>query len=223
MTSRLLLPAACTVVVIALASACGGASESELFAPPGASEFGTQPGESSSGDDGTGPPSVSASSGGKSSSGGSSGGSSSSSGNSSSGGGKDAGTDAGWKSDGIHCGKGPGGGDQWCSPQTHVCCAERNFAQGLELSCAGSDPAACPTGTAIGCDDRTDCPSGQVCCGMLDQGGYTSVTCSASCNSAAGLQAARFCDPSAPVDECAEDGKKCEGSQSLPGYFVCKD
>jgi hypothetical protein len=38
-----------------------------------------------------------------------------------------------------------------------------------------------------------------------------------------GLQAVRFCDPEAALDECSTFNKHCADSQSLPGYHVCVD
>ena len=85
--------------------------------------------------------------------------------------------------------------------------------------------AACVGGQPIKCDDRSDCPSGQVCCGAFDQNqGYRSVQCATSCTNSPipGTTAVRFCDPDAPVDECASIGKTCTASGSLQGYSVCK-
>jgi hypothetical protein len=83
----------------------------------------------------------------------------------------------------------------------------------------------CAGGQQIRCDDRTDCPAGQVCCGAFDQNqGYRGVQCATSCTNSPipGLSPVRFCDGDAPTDECAEIGKKCTASGSLPGFHVCK-
>jgi hypothetical protein len=76
----------------------------------------------------------------------------------------------------------------------------------------------------IKCDDETDCPKGQVCCGTFEQNsGYKQVSCSPTCQSVGStITAVRFCDQNAAVDECAADGKTCGWSQKLPGYSVCK-
>jgi hypothetical protein len=82
---------------------------------------------------------------------------------------------------------------------------------------------ACQGGLAIKCDDQTDCPTGNVCCGMFDENfGYKSVSCSLACVNAGSIKAVRFCDQDATTDECTAIGKTCQWSGSLPGYSVCK-
>ena len=217
MKPRLVLAASalCSLAVIA---ACGGADESELFASPDSTELGTQPGDETS-------------SGASSSSGGSSGlpgtgstGSSSSSSSSSSGSStSDAGTttDAGAKSKSVWCGEDQAGDDVHCG-EGQICCAKQ-WNYGPKLECAAAGYGSCTGGLTIGCDDQTDCPSGQVCCGSFVEGtGYTSVKCASSCNSVPGVRAVRFCDRTAAADECDAIGKNCESSQGLPGYGICK-
>ncbi|MDB4933762.1 MAG: hypothetical protein JWP87_734 [Labilithrix sp.] len=95
----------------------------------------------------------------------------------------------------------------------------------FECVSSGNPLQSCQGGQQIKCDDRTDCPTGQVCCGAFDSNqGYRSVQCAPSCNNSPipGLQPVRFCDPNAPVDECAEIMKTCTASGSLPGFHVCK-
>jgi hypothetical protein len=50
------------------------------------------------------------------------------------------------------------------------------------------------------------------------------VQCQASCNSGSipNVQLVRFCDPMAPVDECAAIGKSCTASGTLTDFYVCK-
>jgi hypothetical protein len=82
------------------------------------------------------------------------------------------------------------------------------------------------TGLSIPCDDKTDCPGGQVCCGSFDQNtGYKSVSCQSSCGPGPipGTTGVRLCDPSNPIDECASIGASCQASGSLHGYYVCKN
>jgi hypothetical protein len=94
----------------------------------------------------------------------------------------------------------------------------------ITFKCDAANPfVSCAGGRTITCDDRTDCPSGHVCCGSLSDTGYTEVSCKAKCESQPGLQAVRFCDPSAPKDECADIQKKCQSSGSLPGFYVCRN
>lgn len=219
---------------IAVFAACGGANDSELFASPGSSEFGTLPnGEdpssssgSSSGGGSSGLPgsgSSTSSSGGSTSS--SSGGSTSSSGGSS-GTTTDAGVaDSGPLTKGIWCGEDNSGDDVYCAAGT-ACCAKQYGPGGPSMTCSGGGVfSGCSNGgLAIRCDDQTDCSGGQVCCGMFSETtGYQSVQCSPTCNSVGNtIRAVRFCDPKAAVDECASIGKKCGWSQGLPGYGICK-
>jgi hypothetical protein len=133
-------------------------------------------------------------------------------------------SDAGPATKGIWCGEDNNGGDVYCSAGT-ACCASKYGQGGPGLSCSTNPFLACPNGgLAIRCDDQTDCPGGQVCCGMFsEQTGYQSIQCSTSCNSVGNtIRAVRFCDPKAAVDECAAIGKKCGLSQGLPGYGICK-
>ena len=87
-------------------------------------------------------------------------------------------------------------------------------------------PGSCdaPGSLEIRCDDSTDCPAGQVCCGTFSQtAGYSAIECKTSCTGSGGnTQAVRFCDPANPVDECSSIGLRCQASASLPGYHVCK-
>jgi hypothetical protein len=112
-----------------------------------------------------------------------------------------------------------------------MCCARwsSNGGAGGDLNktfeCVSNGIGSCAGGQSISCDDRSDCPSGQVCCGAFDQNqGYRAVQCATSCNASPipGLTPVRFCDPNAPVDECASIGKTCEPSGSLAGFHICK-
>lgn len=220
-----ILVVAAVAASVALAVACGGASDSELFASPGSSEFGTLP----SGDDPSGTSSGSTSGGGSSGLSGS-GSSTSSSGGSTSGGSSgtnaDAGaSDAGPAKTGIWCGKDNDGDNVYCASGT-VCCSKQYGPGGPSKTCSGAGPfAGCPNnGIPIGCDDKSDCPSGQVCCGTFEENsGYHSVQCMPTCTAVGNnFRAVRFCDPNAAVDECAAIGRKCGWSQSLVGYGICK-
>lgn len=129
-----------------------------------------------------------------------------------------------WKSPGIFCGEDPAGADVYCPTASQICCAQGDPGN-RSFECVAGGIAACAVGTAIRCDDRTDCPSGQVCCGFFSQNaGYRGVACQTSCNSSPipNTTTVRFCDPNAPHDECAEIGKVCTPSGSLSGYDVCK-
>jgi hypothetical protein len=202
----------------AIVLACSGATETELYAPFQGMD-GTEPGD---GDDATPDDDTSSSS--------SSGGSSSSSGkpgtstSSSSSGGttkKDSGVDTGPQppqppKHPIPCGEGAP-----CEAGSQVCCASVKDT-GSTYQCKPAAPGACPGALRIACDDRTDCPADQICCGMLVTGvGYSAIECKSSCNSVPGVRAVHFCDPEAPFDECIDYGGVCIPSQSVPGYFVC--
>lgn len=230
---------ATSTALLAAAAACSGASETGLFAatsidgtepaPPGGGTTDDDGGASSGGTSGGG-----ASSGGASSSSGS-GSSSSSSGGSSSGapadgGGVDGGkpaVDAGppWKSPGVTCGVTGSGAKAYCTGNK-LCCVTLDENVEWEFACvSASSASACQDGRKMRCDDRTDCPQGQVCCATFEQGfGYRSSQCQASCASTPppGTSFVRFCDPKAPVDECVALGKACKASQSLDGYSYCQ-
>jgi len=145
----------------------------------------------------------------------------------------DGGADSGsWKSPGITCGKDEDGTIDYCAPSSNICCARSAIGGGgggnKSYECVASNPFnACQGGTAIACDDASDCPNNQICCGIFDQNwGYRSVQCQATCNSSPIPNTApvRFCDPNAPTDQCAGTGKNCLASDSLKGggFFVCK-
>lgn len=196
--------------------ACSGATDTEFFAPFQGTA-GTQPGD---GDDVT-PDDTSSSSSSSSSSSGGKGGSTSSS--SSSGGTtkKDSGVDTGPPppqppQHPIQCGN-----NAPCAAGSQVCCASVKDT-GSTYQCKPAAPTACPGAIRVACDDRTDCPADQICCGMLVTGvGYNSIECKSNCTSVPGVRAVHFCDPDAQVDECIDYGGTCIPSQSMPGYFVC--
>ncbi|MBX3217682.1 MAG: hypothetical protein KF850_36960 [Labilithrix sp.] len=225
MKLRLLFGSAASFLALA---ACSGAESSDLFAPPDSSQLGTDP-SGSNGDSSGDPPAPSSSGGGDTGSSGSSGTSGSSgssgtsSGGSSSGGTKDAGLDAPPPppSGKVYCGITTPGTS--CQAGTEVCCGSWSGGK-LSFACEATGLLSCVGGRSIECDDQTDCPAGQICCGSLsNNSGYTSVTCRSSCNDMPGFRAVRFCDPKAAVDECAASGRTCGASQSLPGYSVCRD
>ena len=94
----------------------------------------------------------------------------------------------------------------------------------MTFTCGGGI-AWCAGGTPVRCDDRTDCPSNQVCCGSFEEhSGYSTVQCQPNCNGSPipSVTTVRFCDPHAPADECADIAKVCRPSGSLDGFHVCK-
>jgi len=126
----------------------------------------------------------------------------------------------------VFCGTNDDGDAVHCTPNAQLCCSQRDDGA-RTFTCMTSNPTACtfPGSTAIRCDDRTDCPANQVCCGAFSQQtGYRSVQCQATCDGTVvpGLTAVRFCSLKAAVDECAEIGRTCTPSGSLEGYGYCK-
>jgi hypothetical protein len=117
------------------------------------------------------------------------------------------------------------GADIYCPTATQLCCEHNESNGDKTYECTNRGIGACAGGTSIMCDDRSDCPSGQVCCGTFDQQlGYRSVQCQASCGPSPipNTTTVRFCDGKAPTDECASIGKTCTPSMSLFGYHVCQ-
>ena len=124
----------------------------------------------------------------------------------------------------MFCGADPGGGSVYCTPSSSFCCARQNNDPAFECLNGGTF-GQCVGGLTIKCDDRTDCPGSQVCCGTFDQAtGYRNVQCQPDCNGSPipGQSTVRFCAANAPTDECAAIGKACLPSGSLPGFHICK-
>lgn len=120
------------------------------------------------------------------------------------------------------CGEDDGGDDKYCGGG-NVCCL-RQSGSGKTMTCVGSGANACNGGVRLGCDDRSDCGIGQICCGTFDSStGYRSSQCQFTCtvSPTPGTTSVQFCDPKNPVSEC-EAGKTCTLSGSLPGYSYCK-
>lgn len=97
----------------------------------------------------------------------------------------------------------------------------------LRFTCMDSDDAIvqCATGRTLACDDKADCPSGQVCCGSLDNTtGFDGVSCRATCDLTPNpaFTNVRFCDPFAATDECTSIGKQCLPSSNFVGYAYCQ-
>jgi hypothetical protein len=110
----------------------------------------------------------------------------------------------------VSCGA-PTGGPA-CDLATSVCCAAGN--PGSHTYSCGSKNGC--SGTIIECANAADCP-GQHCCGTLSGSLFTTLACKATC----APPEVRFCDPSAPVDDCAALGQKCISSGNLNGYSIC--
>jgi hypothetical protein len=138
---------------------------------------------------------------------------------------KDAGTDASVHTGSVYCGQDEDGTVVSCTSPAKLCCARYQGGGSKSFECASSGLGSCAGGIAIKCDDGSDCPSGQICCGAFDQNlGYRQVQCQTTCNTPPlpNTSPVRFCDLDAATDECTSIGKVCTASGSLPGFSVCK-
>jgi hypothetical protein len=123
-------------------------------------------------------------------------------------------------------------------PPTGLSCGIALVCDSSQYCCATSDPMmmnpttyACMSGstsgctsnggTPITCDSQDDCNgSDGICCGELDsEQQYSHVRCASSCDTAEDRQ---FCDPTAIADVCAATGTICGPSTILPGFNVCQ-
>jgi hypothetical protein len=120
-----------------------------------------------------------------------------------------------------------GGAGFSCPPTTckvpRVCCAT-GTGQGNTptFTCQDASKACGNTsspGTPISCAVAADCP-GEVCCGDNLNGFYSKVSCQATCTgtTTGGATEITFCDPQG--DDCPA-GTTCQPSQVLAGYNVC--
>jgi hypothetical protein len=111
-----------------------------------------------------------------------------------------------------------------CNAKTQACCIKQGTPPDLECKTLNGGGNACSGGALPArCNDRSDCPLGQVCCGMLDDNeGYLSVQCRLTCIGGNNVTAVRFCELGALTDECFDIGKQCAPSQRLPGFGVCQ-
>ena len=187
-----------------VATACGGASQTELFAPPdGDAGSRTDSGQlgvdsSSAGSTDTGVPDTAPR-------------------HPDSGSAPDTapppGQDAGPPAMAtLPCGAGqpdcPAGGQE-------VCCISGDPGN-LAFTCTDSSSCA-GTGVPISCASSAQC-EGEVCCGTETGTGtnarYIDVQCQPTCGGGV-----HFCDPAA--DDCPSP-TRCNASMLLPGYFVCR-
>jgi hypothetical protein len=78
-------------------------------------------------------------------------------------------------------------------------------------------------GIALECTSSSQCPNGQVCCG-INNNGYTTISCQAvmcSGNLTGGGHYVQFCDPNVPND-CPSSAPNCQMSTRLNGVYVCQ-
>ena len=121
---------------------------------------------------------------------------------------------------GVYCGD-TNGNPSYCKVGTACCVKSGNGIPGggSGSSCQTTTAPFC-TGVTVECDSDDDC-NGQICCGTLvNNSRYTSVKCSAVCDTQNDTQV-HFCDLNAAVDVCAADGMQCTASTLLPGYARC--
>ena len=210
--------------------ACSGAETTELFDPVttsnGTNPSGSSGSSSSSSSSGSGASGTSSGSPTSSGGPGSPGSSSGTSGNTSSGNTTiDAGTNPPPNNGTIFCGDNPP-----CPTATDVCCVSLESGIGTDQNpayeCKKAGLLPCLGTNKFACDDTTDCPSGQICCGSFDQSGtHGSTECrtASQCKSQGSSRVGILCDPSAAPDQCSGFGMACEESVTLPGYYVCRD
>ncbi len=187
-----------SVSVGSVTAACGGASEGDLFAGSSATDAGSTPRDATPPStvplpDANAPDDAST----KPDSGGE------------------------WKSPGIFCGVDEKRTSVYCPVDGQLCCATLDRTLSFQFACEPATTNACPAGRPLRCDDRTDCPTNQVCCATFEEGfGYRSAECRSVCKGGA-VTVVRLCDAAAPVDECREIGKKCRPSESLKSFGFC--
>jgi len=114
-----------------------------------------------------------------------------------------------------------------CPPTTckepRVCCATGTGEGNTPTFVCQDSTKACGStaspGTPISCAVAADC-DGEVCCGDNLNGFYSKVACEATCTGMTtdGATEITFCDPAG--DDCPV-GTTCQASQVLAGYNVC--
>jgi hypothetical protein len=125
----------------------------------------------------------------------------------------------------IPCGNAPP-----CPLGEQVCCVtlDPNMITPPTYACvSASSSTACSGGVPVGCYGNGECTNKEICCGTevltSVQPTYEHVRCQTSCSeSTASIQDVHFCDPMAVPDECAANGMTCTQSMVLIGYYVCR-
>jgi hypothetical protein len=204
----------------ALAFACGGSDEPELYGGAGgATSGGTTSGGASSG----GTTSGGTTSGGAGGASGTAGASAGSAGAA----GSVTGGAAGSADSGVGGGSGGQGGSAtpgsiqcgWtaCTTQDNVCCTCPSCFPPFPTACFPKITGCSGTGKLMVCDDATDCKLGYVCCAHFQFPKYefTGASCEASCPLEGNAQ---LCTTDA---ECPPDST-CKDLASLPGFKGCQ-
>jgi hypothetical protein len=106
-----------------------------------------------------------------------------------------------------------------CSPGD-FCCVSGDPTLGTETDTCTHQGQTC-AGTPVRCASSADCPKNQVCCGQKDSTGnkYQEVACRQTCTATGQVT---FCDPAAATTDCTNPATpNCVQSQLLQGYNVC--
>lgn len=107
-------------------------------------------------------------------------------------------------------------GGATCNLTTQVCCirltadAGADGGPGFARTCEAVNACKGPDDVASTCDERADCPNGQVCCMFYNGGGLTILRAACQATCPGGNQ---FCRTAA---ECTTDGGVCAG-YTCPG------
>jgi hypothetical protein len=99
---------------------------------------------------------------------------------------------------------------------TDTCC----ITTGIGTTTAACGSANTCLGTELRCASSADCTTGQVCCASENLGGFTTtytVSCAMTCT---GLGKSELCNPSKGSSACS-GGETCTASTALPGYSQC--
>lgn len=116
----------------------------------------------------------------------------------------------------LRCGSAASG--LTCDRNAQTCCAagadtgRASYTCELSGDCGGND-------VPIECGTNSDCGSGKVCCGYLQNSTWYSVECVSNCGSSSNFTATPMCVPGAP--NTCPFGRSCIASQRLVGYGYC--
>jgi hypothetical protein len=117
----------------------------------------------------------------------------------------------------IHC------STKTCSVEEETCCSARSgdYDCKSDMTCTCVPIGSCTGALRLACDDETDCPSGQICCGLLTNDGWalkqSACASPASCSFPGNVY---LCDPTAERPGCA-DGGGCNRMENYPGIGRC--
>ena len=102
--------------------------------------------------------------------------------------------------------------DIYCWGPSQTCCASYSLDGGVQFSCKQST-SSCGFGqTPMLCDGVDDCVSGNVCC-------FSGA--SAVCTASDKCTGERLCDPSSSTTQC-QSGYSCKSSTWISGVYACR-